>query len=367
MSDRLAMVDLSAMHTDIRAEIMEAIERVLESGAFVGGPEVAAFEADFARYTGARHAIGVANGTDAIELSLRALDLPAGSGVVVPANTFIATAEGVVAAGLRPVFVDVEPGSGLLDLEAVERLAPEVSAIVAVHLYGRIADMDATLRIADAHGCKVVEDAAQAHGARRGGRHAGTFADTGCFSFYPGKNLGAIGDGGAVLTDSDEVADRVRLLRDHGRRGRDTHELVGRNSRLDGLQAAVLAVKLGHLDEWTAARRRIAEHYRANLDPQLLDRAATDDPGAESHHLFPVLVEDRDGLAESLSQQGISTGVHYRVPVPETEAFGRHVGDFPVAAQRARLQLSLPIHPYLSLDAADRVAAGVNAGAGVPS
>jgi dTDP-4-amino-4,6-dideoxygalactose transaminase len=367
MSEPLQFVDLGALHREVRGEIDAAIARVLERSAFIGGAEVAAFESAFAQYVGTPHAIGVANGTDALELALRAFDLPPGSGVIVPASTFIATAEAVVAAGHRCLFADVDPATGLLDLEDAERLAPEAAALIVVHLYGRLADMAPVTGLAARHGLRLLEDAAQAHGARRGGRHAGTFGDAGTFSFYPGKNLGAIGDGGIVVTGDTDVADRVRLLRDHGRSGHDTHEVVGRNSRLDGLQAAVLGAKLPHLDRWIAARRGVAEAYRAALDPALLDWTGDGHPEAESHHLFPVLLDDRDDVAAALRRHGIPTGVHYRVPVPCTPAFGCEIGRFPAAEARGERQLSLPIHPHLSYADVLRIAGAVTAGTGVPA
>lgn len=352
----MQFVDLGALWSELGGELEPALRRVCSSGAFIGGEEVAAFEREWAAYTGARHTIGVANGTDALELILRAAELPAGSGVIVPANTFFATAEAVVAAGHRPVFVDVEQASGLVGPEQLGGALQEgAGAVIVVHLYGRMADMEAINRIAAEHGALVIEDAAQAHGARRGGRHAGTHSLAGGFSFYPGKNLGAFGDAGAVITDDDELADRIRLLADHGRSGHDNHVVVGRNSRLDALQAAVLRVKLPHLDRHTAARRQVAERYRSGLPHHLLDLPTTDDPGSESHHLFPILVDGRDQLATVLKAEGIPTGVHYRFPCPATPAFGARAGGFPVAEGRAARQLSLPIHPHLSAEDQQRV------------
>ncbi len=360
MSNSIAFVDLKALYREIQGDIDAAIRRVCDATAFVGGSEVEQFEEAFARYTGARYAVGVANGTDALELALTACDLPAGAGVIVPANTFIATAEAVVSARLRPIFVDVQPDTGLLDLEAAAAVAPDAVAIVPVHLYGRLADMDAVGLLAQRHGLRVIEDAAQAHAARRAGRHAGTWGDAGCFSFYPGKNLGAFGDAGALITNDEALADRVRLMRDHGRRGRDHHEIVGINSRLDGLQAAILAAKLPHLDRWTAARRRIAAEYRSALPAGVLDwEGEPQEPEAESHHLLPIMLDDRDEVAQQLRQRGIPTGVHYRVAVPSTPAFGGQTGVCPVAEERAQRQLSLPIHPHLAAGAVQRVVSAV--------
>ena len=280
----------------------------------------------------------------------------------MPANTFIATAEAIEAAGLVCRFVDVEQDTGLIDLERCRAaIAERVCAVVPVHLYGRLVDMEPLLELAREHGLAVVEDAAQAHAARRGGAHAGTFGVAGTFSFYPGKNLGAFGDAGAVVTDDEALADRIRLLRDHGRRGRDNHEVVGRNSRLDGLQAAILRAKLPALERWTAARRAMAEAYRERLDPALLDWRGADEPKAESHHLFPVMVDGRDELADRLRDDQIMTGVHYRRPLHTTKAYGERHGEFPVAEGRAERQLSLPMHPHLSDADVERIALAVAA------
>jgi dTDP-4-amino-4,6-dideoxygalactose transaminase len=347
----IELVDLDAVYRDLEGELQAAITDVCERSQFVGGESVRSFEEAFAAYTGAAFAVGVANGTDALQLVLMAAGLPAGSTVLVPANTFIATAEAVVAAGLKPRFVDVDATTGLIDsAQLAAEVDGSVSALIPVHLYGRLVDMEPIAELAAERGLFLLEDCAQAHGARRGGRHAGTFGDAGSFSFYPGKNLGAFGDAGAVVTDDPGLADAIRTLRDHGRRGRDRHTVVGVNSRLDSLQARILAVKLPHLDAWIRERRRVAAIYRGRLDPGLLDSAGPGggDAESEAHHLFPILVEDRDALAAALHERGVATGVHYRVTVPGTQAFGGLAGRFPHAERRASMQLSLPIHPYLS-------------------
>jgi len=355
----IPLVDLDALYADIGSRLEEAALRVCRGGQFVGGPEVASFERAFATYLGARHAIGIANGTQALELALRACGVGAGNDVLVPANTFIATAEAVRAVGATPRFVDVYRDSGLLDLESCkQRITDRTRAIVPVHLYGRVADMDAVLGLAREHALIVIEDAAQAHGASRNGRKAGTFGLAGSFSFYPGKNLGAWGDAGAIVTDSDELADQVRLIRDHGRRGRDEHEIVGTNARLDALQAAVLAVKLEHLDRWNTARREAASRYRELLDPGLLDWSS-DDPEAEVHHIFPILLDRRDELGAHLGKLRISTAVHYRHALPETKAFAPSADACPVAGARSHQQLSIPMHPYLDDADIERVVNGI--------
>lgn len=355
----LAMVDLQAVHDELGAEMESAVLRVVRSGRFVGGREVSGFEERFADYLGVKNAIAVANGTDALQLALIASGVSVGDEVLVPANTFIATAEAVVAAGARPRFVDVDASSGLIDLDdAARRVDERTKAVMPVHLYGRMTDMDAVMQFASAHNLVVIEDAAQAHGAERGGRRAGTIGTAGCFSFYPGKNLGAIGDAGAAVTDDDDLADRIRLLRDHGRLGRDNHVIAGFNSRMDPIQAAVLSVKLEHLDRWTASRRRVASTYREGL-VDYLDWHGDHEPAAEAHHLFPILVNSRDQVATALGDLGIPTGVHYRQSLTTAPAFAPCPDRCPIADQRAAKQLSLPMHPHLSDADIQRIVAAV--------
>jgi dTDP-4-amino-4,6-dideoxygalactose transaminase len=265
----------------------------------------------------------------------------------------------VARAGAAPRFVDVNPEDGLIDLDScAERLRESTRALIPVHLYGRMVDMEPVLEFARDHNLVVVEDAAQAHGAQRGGQCAGTVGDAGCFSFYPGKNLGAFGDAGAVVARDGAVADRIRLMRDHGRRGRDTHEIVGVNSRLDSVQAAVLEVKLSRIGAWNDARRHAAARYRELLPAEILD-VPTTPPEADVHHLFPVLVGDREALAQKIKEQGIASGVHYRTAVNATPAFALGADPCPVAEDRAARQLSLPMHPHLSDDAVEHVARAV--------
>lgn len=351
----IPLVDLAAVHEELGEELESAVLEVARSQGFIGGEHVASFEEEFARTLGVARVVAVGNGTDALELAMRAAGVGPGSEVLVPANTFIATAEAVAALGARCRFVDVDRASGLIDLaSAAERVTPATVAIAPVHLYGRVVDMDAVAAFAAEHGIEVIEDAAQAHGAAFGGRAAGTIGRAGCFSFYPGKNLGAFGDAGAMATNDEGVADAVRLMRDHGRQGRDQHVVVGRNSRMDAVQAAVLRVKLPHLERWTLARRQAAERYRELLPQDVLDWRASD-PAAESHHLFPILVEDRDALAASLKKRGIASGVHYRAALTQTQAFGADADPCPNAEWRAGVQLSLPMHPHLDDAAIDRV------------
>jgi dTDP-4-amino-4,6-dideoxygalactose transaminase len=345
---QLPLVDLAALHDEIGDELEEAVLRVVRHQGFIGGAEVADFERAYADWTGARHAIGVANGTAAIEVVLRALAIGPGDEVIVPANTFIATAEAVSATGATPRFADVDPQTGLLDLDdAATRVTANTRMVIPVHLYGRMADMNAVVRWAGERDLLVVEDAAQAHGARRDGNVAGTVGRAGTFSFYPGKNLGAFGDAGAIVTSDDDLAARMSLLRDHGKEGR-RHDLIGRNERLDALQAAVLAVKLRHIDRWNDERRRVAVLYRDKLPGDVLDWPGGDDPAAEVHHIFPVLVDDRDAALDRLGAAGIAAGIHYPLALTQTGAYAASGDSCPIAEDRAARQLSLPIHPHLS-------------------
>ncbi|MGO9763867.1 MAG: DegT/DnrJ/EryC1/StrS family aminotransferase [Solirubrobacteraceae bacterium] len=356
---QLEMVDVRALHAELGAEIEEAMLRVVRSGRHVGGPEVGAFEEAFASFLGVRHTVALANGTDALQLALLASGVGRDDEVLVPGNTFIATAEAVVAVGAIPRFVDVAFDTGLIDLRSAEaRVTGRTKAVIPVHLYGRMVDMGPMMAFARRHDLLVIEDAAQAHGACRDGHRAGSIGDAGCFSFYPGKNLGAIGDAGAAVTDDDDIADRIRLYRDHGRRGRDNHEIAGFNSRMDPVQAAVLRVKLPHLDRWTRARREVATRYRTGLG-SLLDWEGCE-PQAEVHHVFPILVDDRDEVARSLGADGIPTGVHYRQALTSSPAFARSTDACPVAEERARRQLSLPIHPHLGDDDVRRIVGAVD-------
>ncbi len=349
-------VDLQAQYRAIKVEVDAAIQRVLDTSAFVLGREVETFERDFADYVGARQCIGVSNGTAALHLALLACGVGAGDEVIVPANTFFATPEAVSNAGATPVFVDCDPVNYNLDAAKLERaVTGRTRAVIPVHLYGQPADLDAVAEIAARHDLTVIEDAAQAHGARYKGRRVGGLARAGCFSFYPGKNLGAYGEGGAVVTDDPEVARRVRLLRDHGSEVKYRHEIVGYNSRLEGIQAAVLGVKLKHLDGWNELRRRHAARYRELLGP-LEDAGAISLPREAAYaehvyHLFVVQTSARDSMQRSLAGAGVQTGIHYPVPAhlqPAYAALGHREGDFPEAERQSRRVLSLPMFAELT-------------------
>jgi dTDP-3-amino-3,4,6-trideoxy-alpha-D-glucose transaminase len=345
-------------------ELLGEVRAVAEESAFTLGSRVEAFETEFAAYCQADEAVGVASGTDALALSLRALGIGHGHEVIVPANTFIATAEAVSMAGATPRFVDVDPASGLLTGEIVERaLTPRVRAVMPVHLYGATVDMDPILEVARAAKIAVVEDACQAHGARYRGRRVGALGDIGCFSFYPAKNLGAWGDGGAVVTNRPELAERVRLLRSHGERPRYRHRVIGATARLDGLQAALLRVKLRHLDSWNAQRRRAAAELRRALHATgVLAPPGPVDGGDHVYHLFVVRCQDRDLLRAHLTASGIASAVHYPVAVHRTEAYahlGYERGSLPVAEEMAEKVCSLPIFPGMDDGQISTIAAAV--------
>ncbi|MGW6919063.1 DegT/DnrJ/EryC1/StrS family aminotransferase [Kitasatospora sp. NPDC054939] len=353
------LVDLRAAHAEVEEEVRAGFDRVLATGGYIKGPEVAGFEEEYAAFSGARHCVGAANGTDALELALRALDLPPGGGVVLPANTFVATAEAVVRAGLRPVLVDADPDHLLIDPARVADAAAGAVAVVPVHLNGQLAPMGPLL--AAAGDLPVVEDAAQSQGARQHGRALhGRIAAT---SFYPGKNLGAYGDAGAVVTDDDALAGNVRLIGDHGSARKYVHERYGFNSRMDALQAIVLRAKLRRLPAWNEARRAAADRYHRlldGIDGVALPRTA---PGNEHvWHLYAVRIgpgRDRDAVLTALNAAGIGAGVHYPVPVHLQPAFrelGHGAGAFPVAELAARELLTLPLYPQITAGQQERVA-----------
>jgi dTDP-4-amino-4,6-dideoxygalactose transaminase len=362
----IPLVDLRAQYAALRPEIDAAIQDVLDTTAFVKGPAVRAFERAFADYCDAAHAIGVGNGTDALRIAFQSLGLGPGDEVLTMPTTFIATTEAISHVGATPRFVDVDERTWMFDVtRAAERCTDRTRAVVPVHLYGHPVDVDAVMRFAGERGLVVVEDAAQAHGARIGGRRVGALGRAGTFSFYPGKNLGAYGDAGAIVTNDDDVAERARLLADHGRLDKYEHRVEGWNSRLDTIQAAVLGVKLRHLDEGNAARRRCARAYDEALRgvdglafPELV-------AGAEPvHHLYVVRAEDRDGLRKYLADHDVATGVHYPVSLhlqPAYRHLGHARGDFPVAEQLADSIVSLPCYPEITDGDIDQVVHAVRA------
>ena len=356
----IPLVDLVADDRELRADLDAAMRRVVDEGSFVLGAELESFEREFAAYCGARHAIGVGSGLDALALALQARGIGPGDEVITAANTFIATALAVSRAGATPVFVDCSESDLCLDPARLESaITPRTRAVIPVHLYGRLAAVDEIRDVARRHDLFLLEDAAQAHGAAKDGRRAGSFGDAAGFSFYPSKNLGAYGDGGAVVTDDDELADRVRMLRHLGQRTKSRHEVLGTNSRLDTLQAAVLRVKLRALDRRNEARRRSADRYRTRLaDLPLVVPQAPLEPSRHVYHLFVVRVAARDLVQQRLAAAGIQTGVHYPRPVHLQEAYlnlGIPPGSCPVAEALSNEVLSLPMFPSLTEDQIDRV------------
>lgn len=357
----IPLVDLAAHHRALQPAIDAAIGRVLASTRFIGGPEVEAFEAAFAGYCGCRHAVGVASGTAALELTLRALVIGPGDEVITTPFTFFATAEAILQTGASVVFADIDPVTyNLSPVAAASVLTARTRAIVPVHLYGRPADMDGLCALADRHSLAVVEDAAQAHGARLHGRRAGSLGHAGCFSFFPSKNLGALGDAGAVVTDDPAIAARVRSLRDHGRSSKYLHQEVGFGQRLDALHAAVLAAKLPQLDANNARRRRLAERYSQLLAGTDLVLPAAENGVESVYHLYVVRTAQRAAVLAALAEAGIEGGVHYPVPLhlqPALQGMQLARGAFPVAEAAAETVLSLPIYPEMTEAQQDRVVA----------
>ena len=345
-------VDLKAQYASLKPEMDGAILKVVSETAFVSGRYAAAFEKLFAEYIGVSHCVAVANGTDAIEIALQALGIGQGDEVIVPANTFFATAEAVSNVGAQPVFVDCEPNFYNIDVAKIEeRITPKTKAIVPVHLYGLPAEMDVVTAIARKHGLKVLEDCAQAHGATYKRRNVGTFGDAASFSFYPGKNLGAYGDAGAIVTNSEETAEACRLIANHGQIAKYRHTLNGRNSRMDGIQAAVLSVKLRYLDSWLEARRRNAARYNDLLADARIQLPDVPGHSLHTYHLYVVRVKDRDTVAAKLNEAGIDTGLHYPTALPFLDVYsanGYQPSDFPVAHSQMGELLSLPMYAELT-------------------
>jgi dTDP-4-amino-4,6-dideoxygalactose transaminase len=346
-------LDLGVQYQSIKEEINQALHEVINKTAFAGGPFVAQFEEEFASFCGTRYAIGVGSGTDALWLSLLALGIGKGDEVITVPNTFIATAEAITYAGATPVFVDVVDGTYNMDSSLLKgAITPRTKAIMPVHLFGQTADMDPIMAIAAESGLYVIEDACQAHGAGYKGKRAGSIGHTGCFSFYPGKNLGAYGEAGAVVTDRQDLADRIRMLRDHGQPKKYYHNMIGWNARMDGFQGAVLSVKLKRLEVWNEGRRNNAGRYNDTLrgiEGVILPLEA--DYGRHVYHIYAVRVENRDDLIDALAKKGIATGIHYPIPLHLQDAYrslGYKRGDFPVVEQSASQFVSLPMFPELT-------------------
>lgn len=343
----IAWSDLTYIHSEIRDEINEAVKNVLDSNWFIMGKELEAFEEEYAQFCGARHCIGVGNGLDALHIILKAYGIGAGDEVIVPANTFVATALAVSYCGATPVLVDPDENTYNIDVTKIEeKITDKTKAIMAVHLYGRVADIDKIYQVAGKYNLKVIEDAAQAHCAVLNGKMTGNLGDAAGFSFYPGKNLGAFGDAGAITTNDDELAKKMRALRNYGSEIKYQHIYKGCNSRLDELQAAMLRVKLKHMEEWTKERQRIAQYYMSNINNPKIKLPNA--PAKEQHvwHIFSVFIEDREGLMKHMSDKGIQTLIHYPIPIHMQECYeelGYKEGDYPVAERLAKQEVSIPL------------------------
>jgi dTDP-4-amino-4,6-dideoxygalactose transaminase len=349
---KVPFLDLNAQIRGIRPELDAAIARVIDKAAFINGPVLKEFETAFAAACGVRHAVGASSGTTAIHLAMLALGIREGDEVIVPVNTFIATAEPVFQCGAKPVLVDVDPDTALIDPKKVERaITKKTKAIIAVHLFGQIAPMQALKELSRKHSLKLIEDSAQAHLASQGGFFAGALGDCGCFSFFPGKNLGAFGDAGMVVTNEPHLAEQVAMLRDHGRKDKYLHQAIGFNERMDAIQAAILQVKLKYLESWNAARREKAKIYHDAFEPLGLPIKQVSG-NISIYHLYVIKAPKRDTLRKVLEENGIASGIHYPVPLhlqPALAGLGFKKGDFPVAESLAETILSLPIFPEMTM------------------
>jgi dTDP-4-amino-4,6-dideoxygalactose transaminase len=365
----IPLVDLRAQYQSIKPDIDAAVLGVLERGQFVLGEEVASFEAEFAAYCQTRYALGVNNGTSALHLALLAAGVGPGDEVITVPFTFVATVAAIEYAGARPVFVDIDPTSLTMDPRRVEAaITPRTRALLPVHLHGQAADMDPLLAIARRHGLVVIEDAAQAHGAEYKGRRVGSIGDLGCFSFYPGKNLGAYGEGGAITTNNPDYAQQVRLLRDWGSERRYQHQIRGFNCRLEALQGAILRVKLRKIEAWTILRRRHAACYSELLTNEPLQLPTEMPYGRHVYHVYSIRTRERPAYQHALEEAGIQSGIHYPIPVhlqPAYADLGHSRGCFPHAERAADEVLSLPLYPELSDEQLDRVADALRVACGV--
>lgn len=356
----IPFVDLRSQNGEIKDELREVFDRVLSESTFVLGPEVHRFEQEFAAYVGTTHCVAVNTGTAAIHLALAAISIGPGDEVITVPHTFIATAEAITAVGARPVFVDIDPISFTMDPALLEAaITSKTRAIIPVDLYGQVADMDPIQQIADRHSIPIIEDACQAHGAAYKGRRAGTFGLAGCFSFYPGKNLGACGEGGAVTTNDADLAQRIRLWRDHGSSRKYEHQFPGLNMRMEGLQGGILSVKLKYLDRWNDQRRQAAAEYDKALADTDIELPIEMDYSRHVYHLYVIQSDNRDALRQQLADAGIESGLHYPTPLHLQKAYsflGYKEGDFPVSERVKSRILSLPMYPGIRSDAIERIA-----------
>jgi len=350
---KIPLVDLKAQYESIKDEIDAAIQEVIAASSFIGGPHVRAFEEAFATFCEVKHCIGVGNGTDALFIALKSLGIGGGDEVITAANSFIATSEAITATGAQVVFCDIDPHTYNIDVSQIEaKITPRTKAIIPVHLYGQPADMDPIMELARRYRLKIIEDAAQAHGARYKGQRAGSLGDVACFSFYPGKNLGAYGDGGALVTNDDALALNIRMFANHGRVDKYDHKIEGMNSRLDGLQAAILNVKLKHLEKWTESRRQLASLYNELLASSDIVTPMEMENTRSVYHLYVVRLrnEARDAVCQELLQRGIGVGIHYPIALPNLKAYshlGKEERQCPEATAAAQEILSLPLYPEL--------------------
>ena len=350
---QVPFLDLKAQFRQIEDEVLPMVTEAMNTSAFIGGPQVTGFETEFAEYCDSKYCIGVGSGTDALRFALMALDVGEKDEVITVSNTFIATTEVISQVGAKPVFVDINPETYNMDILGIEgAISEKTKAIIPVHLYGQPADMDPILELAGKHHLAVIEDSCQAHGAQYKNKIAGSIAKTGCFSFYPGKNLGAYGEGGAVVTQDEDIADQIRMIRDHGQREKYLHDMEGYNGRLDAIQAGVLRIKLKRLDAWNKARRQNAAYYSELLsDIPSVTVPVIADFAVSVFHLYVILVDDRTGLQQFLSERGIATGLHYPIPLHLQKAYerlGYRKGDLPVTENAAERLLSLPMYPELT-------------------
>jgi dTDP-4-amino-4,6-dideoxygalactose transaminase len=357
-------LDLKTQFREIEHEVLPMVKEAMENAVFVGGPQVSGFETEFAAFCDSKHCVGVNSGTDALRFALLAAGVGPGDEVITVSHTFIATTEAVSQVGAKPVFVDIRPDTYNVDVTKIEQaITPKTKAVIPVHIYGQPADMDPLMEIAEKHNLIVIEDACQAHGALYKNRKSGSMGLVGCFSFYPGKNLGAYGEGGAVVTQSEEIANKIRMIRDHGQGQKYFHDLEGYNGRLDAIQAGVLRIKLRRLEDWNKSRRQNASYY---------DQLLSEIPGVTIpaqgngtvpvYHLYVILVDDRDGLQKYLGEKGIGTGLHYPLPLHVQKAYahlGYKEGDFPVTESVASRLLSLPMFPELTKAQIEYVAGAI--------
>jgi dTDP-4-amino-4,6-dideoxygalactose transaminase len=349
---KINFVDLKRQYQSIKEDVQKEIAETLEKCDFILGSKVEEFERSFAKYCATNYAIGVGSGTAALRLALQVFDLNKDDEVIMPVNTFFATAEAAMQIGLKPVFVDINPETYCIDVSKIEeRITEKTKVIIPVHLYGQCADMDGVNSLAQKHSLHVIEDACQAHGATYKGKKAGSMGDVGCFSFYPGKNLGAYGEGGACVTNDDAYCNKIKMLRNHGSESKYKHVLVGDNSRLETLQAGVLVQKLKRLDDWNTFRRNIAQRYSSALQKSNIKLPYCEEHNVHVYHLFVIQCEDRDNLQQFLGEKEIATGLHYPIPLHLQKAcsyLGYQEGDFPACEASCKKILSLPIFPELT-------------------